>query len=202
MTGCYLQCCNTYHSYNKKVCEFQFGDKEWIRNYGKGDKWIQGIILVKTGSVLCKISHNRGEEKKHRSVKKKIRKNRISWHTTSKHRKCYGGNTNQNVNPMPHQVQPLTLTLKPTPASNTRPKRNTQLPSYLKDYHLYIHVEHDQIGEIVLWCFMMPYDWSWITKKAFSVGNKKATNKAKTQLIMIHNFLDSSRPYGRLFLGL
>ena len=78
MTGCYLQCCNTY-SYNKKVCEFQFGDKEWIRNYGKGDKWIQGIILVKTGSVLCKISHNRGEEKKHIDQLRK-RSEKIEFH--------------------------------------------------------------------------------------------------------------------------
>ena len=55
----------------------------------------------------------------------------------------------------PPQVTTPTPKLKPTPASNTRPKRNKQLPSYLKDYHLYMHEEQDQKGEIVSLCLMI-----------------------------------------------
>ena len=51
-----------YHGYNK-VREFQFGDKVWIRNYGKGNKWIQCVLLAKTDSISYKISYDEGEAK-------------------------------------------------------------------------------------------------------------------------------------------
>ena len=57
-----LRTCDIYHSYNK-VHEFQFGDKVWIRNYGKGDKWIQCVLLANTDSISYKISYNGGEAK-------------------------------------------------------------------------------------------------------------------------------------------
>ena len=57
-----LRTYDIYHSYNK-VHEFQFGEKVWIRNYGKGGKWIQCELLANTDSISYKISYNGGEAK-------------------------------------------------------------------------------------------------------------------------------------------
>ena len=59
------------HDSFKKVQQFQFGDKVWIINFGKGDKWIQRVILAKIGPISYKISYERGEAKNIHQLRKK-----------------------------------------------------------------------------------------------------------------------------------
>lgn len=35
-----------------------------VKNYGQGDKWIQGVILASTGPISYKISYDGGKAKR------------------------------------------------------------------------------------------------------------------------------------------
>ena len=44
---------------------FYVGDRVWIRNYQKGDKWIPGTVICCTGLVTYQVKSQIGKQHKH-----------------------------------------------------------------------------------------------------------------------------------------
>ena len=45
--------------------EFNKGDKVWARNYRKGQKWVQGVILDKIGQAMYHVKVDKGMWRRH-----------------------------------------------------------------------------------------------------------------------------------------
>ena len=54
---------------------FEVNNEVWVRNYGKGDKWITGKIVCRTGPISYKVLTDVGELRKHVD---QIRRNNIT----------------------------------------------------------------------------------------------------------------------------
>ena len=92
---------------------FEINDPIWLRNYGKGDKWVKGVITCRTGPISYRIQTGYGIVRKHVN---QLRSRVTEFEPVNYPESSKPPNTSSIQPTQQIPQQPLTAPITPTPA--------------------------------------------------------------------------------------
>ena len=146
------------------IRSFNAEDKVWVRNYGKGEKWMAGKIIQKTGPISYKVSTEYGELRKHiDQVRKRTpvqpvvesMNNSINIEAPSLPAANLSDQSDSQIRPNETPIEPsspnpispvpsasesitMSSTTPPSTSERSRPTRERRPPKYLQDYYTHV----------------------------------------------------------------